>query len=60
MTYTVAMETTDVSNLSVSDSKTFLALPGDVAIGLASDTVGKAGDPLSDSRRSSRTPTAMR
>lgn len=46
MTYTVDMETTDVSNLSVSDSKTFLALPGDVAIGLTSDTVGKAGDPL--------------
>ena len=46
MTYTVNMETTDVSNLSVSDSKTFLALPGDVAIGLASDNVGKAGDPM--------------
>lgn len=46
MTYTVDMETTDVSNLSVSDSKTFLALPGDVAIGLACDNVGKAGSPL--------------
>lgn len=46
MTYTVDMQTTDVSNLSVSDSKTFLALPGDVAIGLASDNVGKAGSPL--------------
>jgi uncharacterized protein YfaS (alpha-2-macroglobulin family) len=46
MTYTVDMETTDVSNLSVSDAKAFLALPGDVAIGLASDNVGKAGSPL--------------
>ena len=43
MTYTVDMETTDVSNLSVSDSQTFLALPGDAVIGLASETVGKAG-----------------
>ena len=46
MTYTVDMETTDVSNLSVSDSQTFLALPGDAVIGLASDTVGKAGAPM--------------
>jgi alpha-2-macroglobulin len=43
MSYTVDMETSDVSNLSVSDSKSFLALPGDAVIGLASDTVGKAG-----------------
>lgn len=47
MTYTVDMETTDVSNLSVSDSQTFLALPGDAVIGLASDTVGRAGRPMS-------------
>jgi hypothetical protein len=46
MTYTVDMETTDVSNLSVSDSQTFLALPSDGAIGLASDAVGKAGAPM--------------
>ncbi len=46
MTYTVDMETSDVSNLSVSDSQTFLALPGDAVIGLASDTVGKAGTPM--------------
>jgi uncharacterized protein YfaS (alpha-2-macroglobulin family) len=46
MTYRVDMETTDVSHLSVSDSKTFLALPADAAIGLASDVVGKAGTPM--------------
>jgi uncharacterized protein YfaS (alpha-2-macroglobulin family) len=46
MTYTVDMETSDVSNLSVSDSQTFLALPGDAVIGLASETVGKAGTPM--------------
>src|SRR6202034_704169 len=46
MTYTVDMETSDVSNLSVSDSQTFLALPSDAAIGLASETVGKAGTPM--------------
>ncbi len=43
MTYRVDMETTDVSNLSVADSKSFLALASDGVIGLASDTVGKAG-----------------
>ncbi|HEX3368918.1 MAG TPA: Ig-like domain-containing protein, partial [Candidatus Cybelea sp.] len=43
MTYNVDMETTDVSNLSVSDSQSFLALPADAVIGLASDSVGKAG-----------------
>lgn len=43
MTYEVDMETTDVSNLSVSDSQSFTALPADAAIGLASDTVGKSG-----------------
>lgn len=43
MTYTVDMETSDVSNLSVADSQTFLALPSDAVIGLASDTVGQAG-----------------
>ncbi|MFY9631859.1 MAG: Ig-like domain-containing protein [Candidatus Cybelea sp.] len=46
MTYQVDMETTDVSNLSVSDSHSFLALPSDAVIGLASDSVGKAGAPM--------------
>ena len=46
MTYQVDMETTDVSNLSVSDSQSFLALPSDAVIGLASDSVGKAGAPM--------------
>jgi uncharacterized protein YfaS (alpha-2-macroglobulin family) len=46
MTYRVDMETTDVSHLSVADSQSFLALPSDVAIGLASDTVGRAGAPM--------------
>ncbi len=46
MTYTVDMETTDVSNLSVSDSKSFLALPGDGVIGISSDGGGVAGKPM--------------
>jgi uncharacterized protein YfaS (alpha-2-macroglobulin family) len=46
MTYRVDMETSDVSNLSVSDSKSFLALPGDATIGLASDAVGKSGSAM--------------
>ena len=50
MTYRVDMETTDVSHLSVADSQSFLALPSDVAIGLASDTVGTAGTPMHDPR----------
>ena len=47
MTYRVDMETSDVSNLSVSDSKSFAAWPTDAAIGLASDAVGQAGTPMS-------------
>ena len=43
MTYRVDVDTTDVSHLSVADSQSFLALPADGAIGLASDAVGKAG-----------------
>jgi hypothetical protein len=43
MTYRVDMETSDVSHLSVADSQSFLALPADAVIGLASDTVGNAG-----------------
>ena len=46
MTYRVDMATSDVSNLSVSDSQSFLALPSDEVIGLASDAVGKAGTPM--------------
>ena len=46
MTYTVDVETTDVSNLSVSDSKAFMALPSDAMIGLYSDVVGPAGSPM--------------
>lgn len=44
--YSVEFEATDVSNLSVSNSKTFLAMPNDAAIGLASDTVGAAKKPM--------------
>lgn len=46
MTYTVDMDATDVSHLSVADSKSFLALPAGVAIGLKSDVVGSAGAAL--------------
>jgi len=46
MTYRVDLETSDVSNLSVADSKSFLALPAGAVIGLASDAVGKAGSPM--------------
>lgn len=46
MTYRVDMETSDVSNLSVADSKSFLALPSDAVIGLASDAVGTSGSPM--------------
>jgi alpha-2-macroglobulin len=46
MTYRVDMETSDVSHLSVADSQSFLALPSDAIIGLASDTVGRAGAPM--------------
>ena len=42
MTYEVDVEATDVSNLSVADSQSFLALPADGVIGLASETVGAA------------------
>ncbi len=46
MNYRVDVETSDVSHLSVADSQSFLALPSDAVIGLASDTVGKAGTPM--------------
>ena len=43
MDYRVDMETTDASNLSVADSKTFTALPGDSLIGLQGDWVAQTG-----------------
>ncbi|MGE5657820.1 MAG: Ig-like domain-containing protein [Actinomycetota bacterium] len=43
MTYRVDVEVSDVSNLSVADSKTFTALPSDRLIGLQSKFVADAG-----------------
>ncbi len=43
MTYRVDAQVADVSNLSVADSKSFLALPTDKLIGLQSDFVATAG-----------------
>lgn len=45
MQYRVDAETTDVSNLSVGDSKSFTAYPGPVQIGLKTDFVATAGEP---------------
>jgi alpha-2-macroglobulin len=47
MTYRVDVEVADVSNLSVANSKTFTALPGDRLIGLKSNFVAEAGKPFS-------------
>ena len=46
MTYQVDAETTDVSNLSVADSKSFTALPSRTLIGLKTNYVGNANVPL--------------
>ncbi len=46
MAYEVDAGTTDASNISVSDSKTFTALPSDTLIGVKTDDVGTAGTPL--------------
>jgi alpha-2-macroglobulin len=46
MEYTVDVEATDVSHLSVADSESFLALPSDATIGLKSDLAGAAGTPI--------------
>jgi hypothetical protein len=46
MAYEVDAETTDASNIAVADSKLFTALPSDTLIGLATDDVGTAGQPL--------------
>lgn len=43
MTYRVDAQVSDVSNLAVSDSKSFLALPHDRLIGLKTDFVADAG-----------------
>jgi hypothetical protein len=43
MTYQVEAQVTDVSNLSVSNTKTFIALPNDKLIGLQGDFVANAG-----------------
>ncbi|HEY9667700.1 MAG TPA: MG2 domain-containing protein, partial [Coleofasciculaceae cyanobacterium] len=46
MTYRVDVQIADVSNLSVSDSQTFTALPSDKLIGLQSNFVADAGKPF--------------
>ncbi|MBM0742738.1 alpha-2-macroglobulin family protein [Phormidium sp. CLA17] len=43
MTYRVDAQVSDVSNLSVADSQTFVALPSDRLIGLKTDFVAEAG-----------------
>ena len=43
------LEASDVSNLSVSDTQSFLALPSDAIVGLASDSLG-CRDADADSR----------
>jgi len=48
MSYRVDMQTTDVSNLSVSDSKSFTALPSLDLIGLHNDWVATAGKPFTE------------
>ncbi len=46
MTYRVDAEVKDVSNLSVSDSQSFTALPSDRLIGLQTNFVADAGKPF--------------
>lgn len=46
MQYRVDAQVSDVSNLSVSDSKEFIALPGDRLVGLKSNFVADAGKGL--------------
>lgn len=46
MTYRVEAQVSDVSNLSVSNTKTFTALPNDRLIGLQSDFVADEGKPF--------------
>ncbi|MBW4523090.1 MAG: alpha-2-macroglobulin family protein [Scytolyngbya sp. HA4215-MV1] len=47
MRYEVDAQVSDVSNLSVSSTKSFIALPSDRLIGLKSDFVADAGKPFS-------------
>ncbi|HLW38698.1 MAG TPA: alpha-2-macroglobulin family protein, partial [Candidatus Eremiobacteraceae bacterium] len=47
MTYRVDLQVSDVSNLSVADSKTFTALPSPEIIGMQGDWVASAGKPAS-------------
>ena len=47
MTYTVDVNATDASNLSVDTTQTFTALADPDIIGLSSDALGTAGSPLS-------------
>jgi hypothetical protein len=47
MQYTVSVATTDVSNLSVADAKTFVALPAAENIGLRSDFLATEGHAFS-------------
>src|ERR1700674_1391881 len=46
VSYSVDASTSDASNLSVSDTKAFPALPGHAFIGLKSDGAGKVNAPL--------------
>lgn len=46
MTYRVEVQVSDVSNLSVSNTQTFTALPINNLIGLQNDFVGDAGQPF--------------
>ncbi|MCS6812617.1 MAG: alpha-2-macroglobulin family protein, partial [Cyanobacteria bacterium] len=46
MTYRVDAQVSDVSNLSVADSKSFTAVPGDKLIGIQTNFVGEAGKPF--------------
>ncbi|MEB3294447.1 MAG: alpha-2-macroglobulin family protein [Synechococcales bacterium] len=46
MTYQVDLQVSDVSNLSVADSKSLLVLPSDRLVGIKSDFVGNAGKPF--------------
>ncbi|MDX2216218.1 MAG: alpha-2-macroglobulin [Oculatellaceae cyanobacterium bins.114] len=46
MTYQVDVQVSDVSNLAVGNSQTFVALPSDRLIALKSDFVAEAGQPF--------------
>ena len=49
MTYSVSLETTDSANIAVADTESFTALPSTTLIGLQSDFVATAGQPMSAS-----------